>query len=212
MAFGLFLNFEKLSLEIIENEIKQMTDDNALYYNDEEAFDEINEEKLLPNLYHGSITATFIVNLYETALNTILGRRLGCIEQKILEAHQSLKLQIICTLYGVDLIGVKGHTSYAILQDIIKVRNDITHFKSNEIFEGTFIPISATLPKGTSKLPIAEIFTKTFMEKAYNGVLDFMEMLCQKCGLMMCKECEVLDCDGRDEKCEFIIKVTSYDE
>lgn len=63
MAFGLFLNFEKLSLEIIENEIKQMTDDNALYYNDEEAFDEINEEKLLPNLYHGSIAATFIVNL-----------------------------------------------------------------------------------------------------------------------------------------------------
>ena len=50
MAFGLFLNFEKLSLEIIENEIKQMTDDNALYYNDEEAFDEINEEKLPPNL------------------------------------------------------------------------------------------------------------------------------------------------------------------
>ena len=70
MAFGLFLNFEKLSLEIIENEIKQMTDDNALYYNDEEAFDEINEEKLLineeklpPNLYHASIAATFIVNL-----------------------------------------------------------------------------------------------------------------------------------------------------
>ena len=27
MAFGLFLNFEKLSLDIIENEINQMTDD-----------------------------------------------------------------------------------------------------------------------------------------------------------------------------------------
>ena len=212
MAFGLFLNFEKLSLEIIENEIKQMTDDNALYYNDEEALDEINEEKLLPNLYHGSIAATFIVNLYETTLNTILGRRLGCIEQKILEAHQALKLQIICTLYGVDLISVKGHTSYAILQDIIKVRNDITHFKSNEIFEGTFIPISATLPKGTSKLPIAEIFTKTFMEKAYDGVLDFIEMLCQKCGLMMCKECEVLDCDGRDALCEFVVDKTLFDQ
>lgn len=212
MAFGLFLNFEKLSLEIIENEIKQMTDDNALYYNDEEAVHEINEAKLLPNLYHGSIAATFVVNLYETTLNTILGRRLGCAEQKILEAHHALKLQIICILYGVDLISVKGHTSYAILQDIIKVRNDITHFKSNEIFEGSYIPISATLPKGTSKLPIAEIFTKTFMEKSYKAVLDFIDMLCQKCGLMICKECEVLDCDGRDEKCEFIIKPTSYDE
>jgi len=92
------------------------------------------------------------------------------------------------------------------------VRNDITHFKSNEIFEGSYIPISATLPKGISKLPIAEIFTKTFMEKSYKGVLDFIDMLCQKCGLMICKECEVLDCDGRDEKCEFIIKPTSYDE
>ena len=192
MAFGLFLNFEKLSLEIIENEIKQMTDDNALYYNDEEAFDEINEAKLLPNLYHGSIAATFVVNLYETTLNTILGRRLGCVEQKILEAHQALKLQIICILYGVDLISVKGHTSYAILQDIIKVRNDITHFKSNEIFEGSYIPISATLPKGTSKLPIAEIFTKTFMEKSYKGVLDFIDMLCQKCGLMICNDSQIL--------------------
>ena len=212
MAFGLFLNFEKLSLDIIENEINQMTDDNTLYDTDEDALDEINEEKFLSNLYHGSIAATFIVNLYETTLNTILGRRLGCVEQKILEAHQALKLQIICVLYDVDLASVKGHTSFAILQDIIKVRNDITHFKSNEIFEGTFIPSSIIIPKGTSKRPIAEVFTKTFMEKSYNEVLNFIDMLCQKCDLVMYKDCQALDCDARDALCEFVVEKAVFDQ
>ena len=96
MAFDIFLNFEKISLSIIENEIAQMTNENCDTDNDE--FAEVDESKFVPNLYHGSIVATFIVNLYETTLNTILGRRLGCTETDIFKTSHEVKLQLICTM------------------------------------------------------------------------------------------------------------------
>jgi hypothetical protein len=55
MSFGIFLNFEKLSLEIIENEIAKMSNDNIF---DDDGIDAIEDEKFIQNLYHGSIAAT----------------------------------------------------------------------------------------------------------------------------------------------------------
>lgn len=210
MACGIFLNFEKLSTQIIENEIALMDDDNLLFY-DDGSTEEIKEENFLKNLYHGAIVTTFIVNLYETTLNTILSRRLECTEIDILKTSHSVKLQLICTMFHTDLATLKGDASYPKLQSIIKLRNDITHFKSNEIAEGHFIPASATIPMGTSKESLAALFTRTKMQESYKSVLTFLGILCQNCGLVLNTQCEIIDCDGRDELCEFVVTQEVFD-
>lgn len=210
MAFGIFLNFEKLSLQIIENEIAQMTDDNVLVY--EDAIGEVDEEKLIHNLYHGCIAATFIVNLYETTLNTIIGRRLGCEESEIFKTSHDVKLQLICTMFHVDLSEIKSDNSYSLLRAVVRLRNDITHFKSSLIAEGHYITSESKIPMGTSKDTLASQFSKDYMKKHYKGVVGLLELICQKCGLVLYKDCLVVDCDGRDSACEFVLTQEVYDE
>ena len=210
MAFENFLNFEKLSISIIENEIAQMTNDNSLFY--EEFCGGIDEVKLIHNLYHGCIAATFIVNLYETTLNTIIGRRLGCTEPEIFKTSHDVKLQLICTMFNVDISGIKGNNSYSYLRAILKLRNDLTHFKSNALGQGSFITSGLTIPMGTSKTPISHQFTKDYMMQHYNGVVELLELICKQCGLVLFKECQVIDCDGLSVACEFVLTQEMYEE
>jgi len=210
MAFSIFLNFEKLSQKIIENEIGLMTDDNQIQESDDLYV--VNEDIFENNLYHGSIVATFIVNLYETTLNTILGRRLGFSETEIFKCSHNVKLQLICSMYNVELESIKSNNSYSVLQSIVKLRNDITHYKSNEVAVGHFISVDTKIAKGTSKESLSKMFTKTYMSNCYNQVLNFLELLCYKCGLVLCKECQIIDCDGRDAACEFVLTQEAYND
>ena len=210
MAFDIFLNFEKISLSIIENEIAQMTNENCDTDNDE--FAEVDESKFVPNLYHGSIVATFIVNLYETTLNTILGRRLGCTETDIFKTSHEVKLQLICTMFNVDISKIKGDSTYGYLRSIVKLRNDIKHFKSSAIGMGHNIWTDTKIPMGTSKDALAVMFTKNYMEQHYNGVLRLLELICRKCGLVLFKDCLLIDGDGRNSACEFVLTQQAYDE
>ena len=50
------------------------------------------------------------------------------------------------------------------------------------------------------------------MEKHYKGVLDLLELICQKCSLVLYKDCLVIDCDGRDSACEFVLTKEAYEE
>ena len=58
---------------------------------------------------------------------------------------------------------------------------------------------------GTTKESLATMFAKTYMEKCYRGVIGFLELLCEKCGLVLNKNCEIIDCDGRDMLCEYVV-------
>ena len=49
------------------------------------------------------------------------------------------------------------------------------------------------------------MFTKKYMEDHYNDVIKLLELLCEKCNLTLCKECYVIDCDGRDSNFEFVL-------
>ena len=119
MAYGLFLNFEKVSMNIIENEITLMSDDNLTQvFEDVYAID---ESKFENNLYHGSIAATFIVNLYETTLNTILSRRLNCADINILKQSHVKKLNRICTCFNVCVETIKNDNLYHSVEEIIKL-------------------------------------------------------------------------------------------
>ena len=204
MAFGFYLNMERVAIDIIENSISQMSDDNVLTYGDEGCEDEINEKELIKNLYHGSTALVFISTLYETALNTIISKRLNCLDDDILRASTSIKLHMICFEYEIDYAGIKGDNRYSIISEMQKARNDIILFKYNYLNEGSFIPSDVKIPMGTSKKNIADIFTKQKMKNYYDGTLTFLKFLCDKSGFILNKDCHILDCDAKDDQYEFI--------
>lgn len=203
MAFGIFLNFEKVSIEIIEEEISKMTNDIVLHYDD--CDDEINESVFIENIKYGSTALVFIQNLFETSLNTILRRRAEISEIDILKSSINVKLQIISLIYGFDLSTIKSNNSYAIYREVEKIRNDITHFKSNILCESTVIPADVKIDLGTSKKTLATIFTQDYIKECYQEVLKLIKLICSKCGLYINKDVQIIDCDGRDDICEFIV-------
>lgn len=212
MAWGFYLNFEKLSMQIAEEEIAKMSNDNLQPAEDAIADDEVNETEMIKNLHHGAIAITFIVNLYETALNTILSKRMEWTAEDVLKASHSLKLQMICYGYGIDFATIKGDNRYRIVREAISIRNDITHYKTNGICEGSWVGAGVKLPMGTCKKPIAELFTKDAMQGYYDGILNFLECLCGLCDFQVYEDCLVIDCDARDDLFEFICSKHLYEE
>ena len=146
MAFGYYLNFEKLDQKIIQEAIENLSESVTF----EVDYEKLNEA-FVNNLHYGSIAIIFIVNLYETALNTIISKRLNWMEEEILKLSHSIKLKIICYRYNVDYLQIKSDHRYGILREIIKLRNDITHYKTNEICEGSYVGIEAKIPMGSTK-------------------------------------------------------------
>lgn len=205
MSAGLFFNFEKLSTQIIESELGKMNDDNLT------EICSLDTNKLQKNLYHGSIVATFIVNLYESSLNTIVNRMLGIKEQDVLRTSHNIKLQLICTMYHIDLSSIKSDNNFALLQSVIKLRNDITHYKSFELYCSILVPDGISFPNASSKEPIAKVFTKTYMKKCYEATLAVIDLICEKCGLVCNKDCNIIDNDLRDYICGFIVSKEAYD-
>ncbi len=203
MAFGIFLNFEKVSIEIIEEHIAKMTNNNVIHY--EPDFDALEEENFIKNLKNGAVAIVFIQNLFETSLNTILRRRADISEADILKSSISVKLQILSLLYGFELSAIKSDHSYAIYREIEKIRNDITHFKSNILCEATAIPADVKIDLGTSKKTLASIFTQDYVGEGYAQVKKLIKLICVNCGLYVYDDVQIIDYDGRDDICEFIV-------
>lgn len=203
MAFGIFLNFEKVSIEIIEEHIAKMTNNNVIHY--EPDFDALEEESFIKNLKNGAVAIVFIQNLFETSLNTILRRRADISEADILKSSISVKLQILSLIYGFELSAIKSDHSYAIYREIEKIRNDITHFKSNILCEATAIPADVKIDLGTSKKTLASIFTQDYVSEGYAQVKKLIKLICVNCGLYVYDDVQIIDYDGRDDICEFIV-------
>jgi len=204
MSFGMFLNFEKVSIEIIEEHISKMTDDNTIYYDVQERYI-LEEETFIENLKNGSTAIVFIQNLFETSLNTILRRRAEISEIDILKSSIGIKLQVISLIYNFDLSEIKSNNLYSMYREVEKIRNDITHFKSNILCHFSAIPADVKIDLGTSKKTLATIFTQTYIKNCYFQILSLIELICSKCNLFINKDVLILDCDGRDVSCEFIV-------
>jgi len=205
MGYGLYLNFEKVSMEVIENNIKEMTENNLFTY-DEDVPDETYEKTFIKNLYHGSIAIIFIVNLFETAINTILTKRIGYTEEEKLKMNTFSKIELICLSRKKDFAIINGNNKTQIMKKAIKLRNDITHYKTNILGGGTFITSTAAIPFGKTKEPMAEEFTKQKMQEYYENTIKLLELICQTCGYRLNNNCRIIDCDGRDDEYEYILE------
>lgn len=203
MSFKFFLNFEKLSINIIRDSLNQMTNTNV------NSIGEIDNVILEKNMYYGTIASVFCVNLYESALNSILSNELNCTEEEIIKASFNTKLYLICKCYGLDYVYFKSLNEFRFVNELIKLRNDLVHFKNNELGYAGWLHIDMKLSMGKTKVPISEIFTMPYIKKYYDATLKFIELLCDKCGLKMSTDCEVFDCDGGSETFKFIMKYQS---
>lgn len=201
MAYSYYLNYEKVAIEIIEQQIELMTDDNVIY-DETYDFDLIKEESFFNNLKAGSIALMFINNLFETAMNTILRRNGILNENKTKNVEQ--KLRVISEVYKFDLSEIKSNNLYCIYQNARTVRDDITHFKWNDLGPSFLIDSHIFLELGKERKCLAEIFTKKYIQDSYNSVFSLIDLICSKCRLAVNKKVQMIDCDGRIGAHEFI--------
>lgn len=201
MSFQNYLNVERLAMNIIESSIKELTDTNLDSYGD------VDYQFMTHNLHHGVIAVVFCVNLYETSINTILGNELGYLDEEILKCSFEVKLSLICKNYGIDIAELKSKNEYGLLREVTRLRNDMIHFKNGDVGMSSLFHSKAKIKFGKTKNSIASIFVKSQIQKYYCGVMDFLKILCSKCGLFIHEDCEILDSDGANAIYTFITKI-----
>lgn len=208
MSFSYFLNLERAAMIVIEEQIHQMED---IRYT---IIDNVVVEKEIPifenNIVHGIVACVMTANLLETAINTIIGKQLERGEKTGLRNRIDEKIDIICETYGVKKATVKGTQAYQKIRELIRVRNDLTHYKSNFIGDGSGLSQYASLPMGVSGCLVIDIFTKQWMQNHYENALLFLKRLCEDCSLQFVPDCNVIGCDGASMKFEFIISEEEF--
>jgi len=209
MAYSYYLNYEKVATEIIEQQLECLTDNNVVH-DEKYDFDVIDEKSFYKNLKAGSIALMFINILFETTLNTILRRKNLLEENK--DKSVDKKLETIGEVYKLDLKAIKSGDQYCVYQNARKIRDDITHFKWNELGASFLIHSHIRLNLGKKREYLADIFTKKYIQKSYRGVLDLIELICSQCGLAVNKEVQIIDCDGRTGAYEYIKSIDTLSD
>lgn len=196
MAFGYFMNMEKLSLSVAEKHISNMTNDNhrdAIF---------LDIEKLIHNMENGFVVITQLSCFFESFLNTIINSCINYQGESLLKCSIEEKLDLIFMHYQKDWLIVRSQHPWEIYRKTTKVRNEMIHFKKTYIGDGSGIP---DFKLGGER--VAGFFTKNNMEKVYAGYVALAEVIAYTLGLKIFKEIDVFECDGRDGLVNYV-----YDE
>lgn len=209
MGWNTFFNYEIVAIQIIKDCIDKLFDLSEIDHN----YGKYKPNDILAienNIKYGSIAIVFILDLFETSLNTIVGRRMGFDDIYILESSLSTKLALICKSYDVKLNYIKSLSCYSSLKELKKVRNSFVHFKKNHVGQGVSLTGQFRVPLGNSKVLLVDLVNKDRIEKYYNDVSELINKLCDCCGLYVCSDVEMIDSDARSDTCEFIVGGNKY--
>ena len=187
MAWGFFMNMERLSLDIAKEHAKSMTNDNE---EDEISLDEL---KLENNIKNGFIVITQLNTFIESFLNTILMNCIGYNAEELLKTSTDEKLEIIFLYYGKDLSIIKGQHTWERYRKILKVRNEMIHFKKSYIGESSFIPNFRI-----ANIEVKTFFTKDFMENSIEQIILLGDKIAEELGLNVFHNINIFECDARD--------------
>lgn len=203
MAFGYFMNMEKLSLVIAEKHILFMTDDNY----EDDIF--LNMEKLINNIENGFVVITQLGCYFESFLNTIINACMNYNGEILLRCSVEEKIDFIFMYYQKNWADIKGQNSWAVYKKATKVRNEMIHFKKTYIGDGTGIPNFKLGGQG-----VAEFFTKPNMEMVKNGYIDLSELIAKNLNLKIFTNIDVFESDGRDGLVNYVYDevITNIDE
>lgn len=187
MAFGYFMNMEKLSLTIAEKHVLHMTNNNYV----DDCF--LDTDKFVNNLENGFVVITQLSCFFESFLNTIINACINYEGETLLKCSVDEKIDIIFMHYQKNWNSIKGQNPWKIYKSTNKVRNEMIHFKKTHIGFGSGIP---NFNLGGQR--VAEFFTKDNMEKVYKGYVELAELIATALGLSIFKQINIFECDGRD--------------
>ena len=187
MAFGYYMNMEKLSLEIAKKHISQMTNDNYL----DDTF--LDMDKMKNNLENGFVVITQMSCFFESFLNTIINACMHYNGDTLLKCSVSEKIDIIFMHYKKDWKEISGQHPWGIFRMTTKVRNEMIHFKKTFVGFGSYLPDFELGGRNVSSF-----FTKQSMEKIYQGHIELAQLIAQELGLSIFENIGIFEGDGRD--------------
>lgn len=193
MAFGFYMNMEKLALNISEKHISEMTNDNM--------FDDISLDKykIMNNIMNGFVVITQLSVFFESFLNTILDKCMLYNEDVLFRCNTKEKLDIIFMYYRKDWSKIKDKHPWEMYRTVTKVRNAMIHFKKTDIGEGSEIPNFEIAKKS-----IKDFFTKKEMNIAMQQIIELTNLIAKELGLEIHSDVDVFECDGMDELVNYV--------
>lgn len=203
MAFGYFMNMEKLSLTIVDNHLLYMTNNNY----EDDVF--LKMDELTNNIENGFVIITQLSCFFESFLNTIINACIDYNGELLLKCSVEEKVELVFMHYKKDWDVIKGQNSWSIYKKTTRVRNEMIHFKKTYIGDGSGIP--------NFKLGgqwVADFFTKKNMTEMRNGYLRLTELIVASLGLCIFKDIDIFECDGRDGLVNYVYneKTINIDE
>lgn len=108
MAFGFFMNMERISLDIAKGHINYMTNDNM----EDDVF--LDQQKLEINIKNGFIIITQLITFLESFLNTILNNCIKYKDKELLKVSidEKLNLNVFHNINIFECDGRDGLVNY----------------------------------------------------------------------------------------------------
>lgn len=187
MAFGYYMNMERIALDIAREHIENMTDDNM----EDDVF--LDENKLKNNIKNGFIVITQLITFIESYLNTILNTCIKYTGKDLLKTSIAEKIEIIFLYYKKDISVIKSLDYWECFRKISKVRNEMIHYKITDIGIGTGIPNFSV-----ANVEIKSFFTKQNMQESINKIILLGDSIANELNLYTFHNINIFECDGRD--------------
>ena len=187
MAFGYYMNMERIALDIAKEHVENMTDDNM----EDDIF--LDEEKLKNNVKNGFIVITQLIAFIESYLNTILNTCVKYSGKELLKSSIEEKLEIIFLYYKKDLSIIKSQHYWECFRKILKVRNEMIHFKITDIGMGTGIPNFSF-----AGIEAKSFFTKHTMQDSIDKIIILGDLIAEELKLKVFHDINIFECDGVD--------------
>lgn len=198
MAFGFYMNMERLSINIARRHIDLMTNDNI----DRENDPFLDENMLLNNMENGFVAITQMSCYIESFLNTIINSCIGYDDEILLKCSIKEKIDIIFLHYGKCFKNIKEQHCWELFNKTTKVRNGMIHFKKTYVGDGTGIPDFQLCGER-----VAEFFTKENIKVLLEGHIELAKHIAAELSLQIFEKIDVFECDGRDGLVNYV-----YDE
>ncbi len=189
MAFGYYMNMEKMSLQIASEHIELMEEN----IQDMQICEFLDICKLISNIKNGFVVITQLITFVESFLNTIINTCMQENNELLLKMSIDEKLEIICLYYKVKSSQIKSIHYWGTLKTINKVRNELIHYKKSFICDCTAIQ-----DFNIAGISVKEFFIKSNMDKIMEHIIQLGNHIAKVLGLTINKDVSIIECDARD--------------
>ena len=189
MAFGYYMNMEKMSLEIAGEHIELMEEN----IQDMQICEFLDIDKLIRNIKDGFVVITQLITFVESFFNTIINTCMQENNELLLKMSIDEKLEIICLYYKVKSSQIKSIHYWGTFRTINKVRNELIHYKKSFICDCTAIQ-----DFNIAGISVKEFFIKSNMDKIMEHIIQLGNHISKVLGLTINKDVSIIECDARD--------------